>query len=323
MTVTKLAPKAKHRPPDVAPGLVPGGVKHTSATSQLDESPVRVPSSDVDAAEPPLPSGSDIAHKRASIPGVPSKSVRSALLDAVSGARTKALDPLTDGPKILARRLDEIERLVKSGETVRCVFDLDNTLFDTRGRTLHALRVYDAENGTTYAQGLTNDDMHEDGRKTAISLKLPDDVVEAIGTVWDREFWDPKNLVHDGVIESMIELAKEAQKRGAEIVFLTGRTEDHGFRPHTMAQLERVGLACPDERLLHKPRLNVRTVPYKEQEMRRLAEGATIGFFLTEGRRDMDHLTTVIEGLIGFLLDSTFEEGGPACKGVAVLPGEF
>jgi hypothetical protein len=288
-----------------------------------DESQVRVPASDVDAAELPVPTGSDIAHQRAPVAGVPTKNVRTALLDAVTGARAKKLDPLTDGPKILAQRLDEIERLVKSGEPVRCVFDLDNTLFDTRGRTLHALRVFDQENGTHYADGVTIDDMHDDGRKTAIALKLPDDVVEAIGTVWDREFWDPKNLVHDGIIPSMIELANEAHKRGAELVFLTGRTEDHGFRPHTMAQLERAGLACADENLLLKPGLHQRTAPYKEDEMRRLGSDATIGFFVTEGRRDMDHLTKVIDGLVGFLLDSTFEVGGPACKGVAVLPGEF
>lgn len=320
----------------IAPKPIPAGapiksdplqtIAQLDTLAPLDQSSVRVPSSDVDAAERPLPSGGDIAHKKAPLVGVPVKNLRAALLDNVVAARKSkapALDPLVDGPKILAKRLDEIERLVNSGETVRCVFDLDNTLFDTRGRTLHALQVFDADNGTTYAQGLTNADMHDDGRKTAIAMKLPDDVVEAIGKVWDREFWDPKNLVHDGLMASMIDVAKEAQKRGAEIVFLTGRTEDHGFRPHTMAQLARAGLACPEGGLLLKPSLDFRTAPYKEQEMRRLADAATIGFFLTEGRRDMDHLTKVIDGLVGFLLDSTFEAGGAACKNVALLPGEF
>lgn len=288
-----------------------------ATTARLDESQLRVPPSEIDAAERPVPTGSDIARKSAPLANVPMQSVRSALFDSVKAATA----PKLDGPALLAQRLDEIERLVQSGAKVRCVFDLDNTLFDTRGRTLHALRVYDAENGTSYAQGLTERDMHDDGRKTAIALKLRDDVVEAIGKVWDREFWDPKNLVHDGVIDSMIELAKEAQKRGAELVFLTGRTEDHGFRGPTMAQLARVGLACDDACLLHKPSLGVRTAPYKEGEMRRLASDATLGFFVTEGRRDMDHLSRVIDGFVGFLLDSTFEAGGPACANVPVLPG--
>lgn len=285
----------------------------------LDESQLRVPPSEADAAQRPLPTGSDIARKRAPLANVPTQSVRSALIDSVKAATAAKLD----GPALLAQRLDEIERIVQSGEQVRCVFDLDNTLFDTRGRTLHALRVYDAENGTTYATGLTERDMHDDGRKTAIALQLRDDVVEAIGKVWDREFWNPHNLVHDGTIDSMVELAKEAQKRGAELVFLTGRTEDHGFRGPTMAQLARAGLACEDACLLHKPSLGVRTAPYKEAEVMRLAEDATLGFFVTEGRRDMDHLSRAIDGLVGFLLDSTFEAGGPACASVPVLPGPF
>jgi hypothetical protein len=309
----------------VAPQVLQKTSRIVEVEQKLDESTVRVPASDVDAAERPLPTGSDIAHKKAPLAGVPSKNVHAALLDNVAAARKSApvLDPLVDGPKILAQRLDEIEALVKSGQPVRCVFDLDNTLFDTRGRTLHALQVYDAEQGTTYAKDLTNADMKDDGRKTAIALKLPDDVVEAIGKVWDREFWDPNNLVYDTNMQPIIDIAIEAQKRNAQVVFLTGRTEDHGFRAHTMLQLERAGLAGSKETLLHKPSLDVRTAPYKEQEMRRLAKDATIGFFLTEGRRDMDHLTKAIDGLVGFLLDSTFEAGGPECKGVAVLPGEF
>ena len=52
-----------------------------------------------------------------------------------------------------------------------------------------------------------------DGRETAISLGLPDDVIEAFGTFWDKEFWNPDNLVHDVPMQSMVDLIVEAQKR--------------------------------------------------------------------------------------------------------------
>jgi len=165
--------------------------------------------------------------------------------------------------------------------------------------------------------------MQEDGRKTAIALGLPDDVVELIGLVWDREFWDPANLVHDGDMAPMLDVVREAQRRGADVVFLTGRTEDHGFRGPTRDQLARVGIDVHDTHLLLKPSLAIRTGPYKEQEMRALGADAHLGFFLTEGRRDMDHLVATVPGLHAFLLDASFEAGGPACAGVPVLPRVF
>lgn len=291
---------------------VPEAAKTVAALTklrELDTSSIHPPASDIDAAERPIPSGSDLAHKQPALAGVATTTL--------FGAR------LPDARALLEKRFGEIEQLVQDGEIVRCVFDLDNTLFDTRARTLHALEVFDAENGTSHAVGLDLRSIREDGRKTAIALGLSDDVVERIGLVWDREFWDPANLVHDTLMMPMIELVKEAQRRGAEVVFLTGRTEDHGFREPSRDQLERAGILVDDAHLLLKPSLEERTAPYKEAQMRALDVNATIGFFLTEGRRDMAHLAGVIEGFTGFLLDSSFEREGPRCKGVPVLPSLF
>ena len=45
--------------------------------------------------------------------------------------------------------------------------------------------------------------------------------------------------------------------------------------------------------------------------------------FVTEGRRDLDHLKTQIPALACFRLDSSFEETGPACAGIPMLAREF
>ena len=82
------------------------------------------PHSHVDDAEPvdaPLGSGAEIARKSAPLPGIATKSVL--------GARMQALAPAS-GEVALARRLDDIEKMVKAGTRVRCVFDLDNTAID-------------------------------------------------------------------------------------------------------------------------------------------------------------------------------------------------
>lgn len=159
-----------------------------TSVALLDPSTVCVPPSDVDGAQAPLASGRDIAN--------PTSALANVKTTMVMGARCLALAQPLAGPALLAQRLDEIERLVKKGGDVWCVFDLDNTIFDTRGRTLHALHVFDRENGTSYSSGLDERSMQEDGRKTALALGLPADIVERIGTVWDREFWDPANLVY-------------------------------------------------------------------------------------------------------------------------------
>lgn len=302
----------------------------SSSAPRQDESAVIVPRSDVDAAEP-----SRGVEKNALLASSTAKSSHPGKLHNALGARMAAITGAaldashSHGLRALEKRMNEIEKMAKAGVKVRCVFDLDNTLFDTRARTLAAAKMFDEQNGTSYFKDATLDAMKLDGRETAIALGLPDAVIEAFGALWDKEFWNPDNLVHDEVMSSVVEIALEAKRRGAELVFLTGRTErfidkdgvERGFREATRAQLLRAGLPTNDEAIVLKPGLGVRTAEFKEQQLRAYEAEGAVGFFITEGRRDIQHVSTTMTELACFLLDSRLEDGGPPCHGVPVLPG--
>ena len=272
----------------------------------------------------PIPSAKDLVDKG---PPLANVAVKSPL-----GARLQALAP--SGEAALKKRLGDIAAMVRSGTKVRCVFDLDNTLFDTRHRTMFCCAEFDRLNGTHHFDGMLLGATKVDGRETAIALGLPNDVVEAFGDFWDREFWNPQNLVHDEPIQAMVDVVNECKKRGAEICFLTGRCDSfvhpqapergqESFRGPTHDQLTRAGIDVDDAHLALKPRLGVWTPEYKQGQLQAWWHDAEIGVFLTEGRRDLAYLERQLANLPCFRLDCSFEDSGPACAGIPTLQRPF
>jgi hypothetical protein len=301
---------------------------------RLDDSSFHPPHSQSDRVdvEAPIPSGAVIAQRTP--PPADAKSLLTAQVDEAKEKRAML------GARALAARFDEIEQLAKLGIKVRCVFDLDNTVFDTRYRTLWCAQEYDRRNNTNHFSQLTEetiDMIGEDGRLTARhpSLNLPDDVIEAFGKFWDREFWTPENLVQDRVIPEMLEIIREARSRGAECVFLTGRAdkfnfegEEHiqrSFRPHTLKQLNDppVSLDVDTKQLFLKPTHKHKTAPYKEQMMRGWSQDGEIGFFITEGRRDIAHAKGLLPDLVCFLLQCSFEDDKEELNNVPEIAGRW
>jgi hypothetical protein len=276
-----------------------------------------------------VPSGVASFFPAPALEGVPQKG---AFALQVSETTRATLSP---GQRALMDRLDEIEALVKSGQSVKCVFDLDNTVFDTRYRTLHCARAFDAMMGTHFFKDLTVDGVHEDGGATASALGLPDNVVDEFEKFWQREFWLPHNLVHDVPIPAVVELVKACRERGADIVFLPGRAETYvddttghteAFRADTHAQLEAAGIGVEDSALHLKPAVGEPTGPYKARLLNRLREDSVLGMFVTEGRRDTAAIQASVPDPHCFLLKCKFEppvEGPLACAGVPVLPPIF
>lgn len=286
-------------------GAVPGTVP--------DRSPPSGPG--VVATEPlapPLPSGAQLAQRSAPLADVPITTPFRARLAAL-GASGQS------GVIALALRLDEIAQLCASGQTVRCVFDLDNTLFDTRFRTLHAAKEFDRLNGSHWFDGLseaTIDQVGFDGRATAAAAGLPPAVVEAFAGFWKRSFWTPANLAHDRPIAASFELVRAAQQAGAKIAFLTGRAESWhdpnsgaptGFRADTCAQLERAGIDLADCELVLKPRPQDSTPHFKEALLRGWQAQGPIGFFVTEGKIDLAHIAPRLPEAHCFMLGCSIE----------------
>lgn len=297
---------------------------HHRPLERLDDTPSRVPSSGADPhPEPPLPSAAQWARREKASRGVPAW--------ASYVASRERPHP---GLAALDKRLHQIGKLASDGVKVRCVFDLDNTLFDTRWRTLHCARAFDGSEGSEHFAHLSDDELighiGRNGRETALALGLPDDVVERFAAYWDQAFWRPEALAHDRPMDPPLHLITEAMKRGAEVVFLTGRVERHldaqgqviGFRDASIAQLLAIGVEVRPEQLILKPDTSTRTAPFKAEVLRRFEEEGAIGFFVTEGIRDISHVREALPRSACFLLDCTFEkEARP--RGVPVLPGRF
>jgi hypothetical protein len=226
-------------------------------------------------------------------------------LKAKNTARPSRFESTGPSGKVFvhAALLDARARVAR-GERVRFVFDIDNTLMDTRHRTLAIARDFDARNGTSHFKQLTVDKIGLDARATCARLGCDAKTSEAFHRYWEVEFWNARNFVHDQPMPEIVRLAKAAHQAGAEVVYLTGRNS--GLTDTSVAQLKRAGLPNADaEHLFSKP-MGTYTPAYKAEKMTEWqSQGIHIGFFITEGRRDIAHVQQVAPSVPTLLLDST------------------
>jgi hypothetical protein len=283
-----------------------------ASTAQVVAANVSRPSEPVDAVAPPFAAAVDVV-KRPALPGVP-------VLNAVQ-ARLHARAHVVDGTAWVRAQLGRLADQVKAGTPVKVVFDLDNTVMDTRHRTLFCAQEFDRRAGTTYFAHATVDDMAGNGHDTAVALHVPPAVVDQFAMLWDELFWAPESLAHDHPIGSMVQLAQQAQAIGAEVIYLTGRVE--GLHDASVAQLRAAGLDVRDDDVICKPDLAARTAPFKAGVLHELGKSATLGFFVTEGRRDLAVLHDALPDLPLLRLDCSLEDGGVALPQVPVLPRAF
>lgn len=218
----------------------------------------------------------------------------------------RRLKPLVDGRAFIANALKDIEARAKRGEKVRVVFDIDDTLSESRARTLAVAKDWDRKHGTNFFSKLTLEQVKSSGYDTARAIGIPPAVARVFGRHWDTEFWKGERFVHDTPIREMVELAKRARKLGAEVVFLTGRVD--ALEGATIRQLKRFGLEGVDANsVVSKPDLTVRTAPFKTSWLDASAKaGYHLGFFVTESRRDIAAVQQWTKGAPAVLLESHF-----------------
>ncbi|MCA9516947.1 MAG: hypothetical protein KC635_18520 [Myxococcales bacterium] len=232
---------------------------------------------------------------------------------------TTGLGP--DGAAFLAARLGAV------AQPALAVFDLDNTLFDTRPRTLSAARDFDAARGTRWFEALTLPDVRRDGLTTARALApppLPDDVIEAFDLAWRAAFWDARRFALDAPIAAVLAWVERAREAGVGVRFLTGRTAP--YHEVSVRQLHEAGLgwvAASD--VVCKPDLSRRTAPFKAEVLRELAAEAAIACYVSEGRRDIGHIQRELPGVACVLVGCSFEDPArdPVAAGTPLLPPVF
>jgi phosphoglycolate phosphatase-like HAD superfamily hydrolase len=192
-----------------------------------------------------------------------------------------------------------------AGEKVAVSFDIDNTLVDTRGRGLAIGKAFDRANGTSYFKGKTAKHVGNDAKETAKLLGLSPEHAKKFSAFWFREFFKGENYRHDLKIRSTIELAKKAAAAGADVYFVTARTEKE--EPFTIAQLEAFGLDTDDHFVVSKPRMKDKTPEYKASELKALAERYDhVGWFITESRADIAGVQKLDTPVTSVLLETKF-----------------
>lgn len=217
-----------------------------------------------------------------------------------------------DGNAFCEAALADIRARTSRGEKVRVVFDIDDTLSDSRARTLAIARDWDQARGTHHFDGLTRGRVGHDGAETAAALKLPPDVQRDFAAHWNVEFWKGERFVHDTPIAPVVALAKAAKAAGAEVIYLTGRVD--ALEGATRKQLRSFGLPDVDAaRVVSKPGLSVRTAPFKTQWLKdSAAQGNHLAWFFTESKRDIGAVQKDLPAAPCVLLSSGFNGKGDA-----------
>jgi hypothetical protein len=222
----------------------------------------------------------------------------------------------SSGARFMLSRLRELPRRPRA----RCVFDLDNTLFDTRHRTLALARAFDREHETTCFARLTLARVGRDAAQTCERARMSLETSEHFQREWLEGFWRAENFALDRPIPSMIRWVWRAREAGAEIVFLTGRLRR--YRRATLDQLERAGLRfvrAGDVR--HKPRLSLRTTDFKARALAEILRDGFLGWYVTESRREIGFLQAALPGAPLVLLGSRLEpKAHRIARGTPQLP---
>lgn len=193
-------------------------------------------------------------------------------------------DGRPDGVAYARAVLAEIRRIKDTEPHRRCVviFDLDNTLFDTRARTRAVLEAYDP---ITFGN-LPLEKVGWNAEETCRNLNRPE-LAAAAQAHWSEAFWDGANFGHDLLMVVMAELAQEAASLQAEVFYLSGRVE--ALREASRAQILAAELPLASEdHLVLKPSVEVRTSPFKAEWLLELeASGAFVGWFATDSHKEV------------------------------------
>lgn len=238
---------------------------------------------------------------------------------AAAEARFEALT-VERGERAFAHALERTRELAAKGVRVVWGFDLDNTLYDTRARTLAIGKDFDAAHGTRYFAGLDVQDLTRigrDGAATAPLLGMSAAHAKAFAELWGREFWNPARLVHDVELPEMMARARAVLAAGGTLKYITGRAEQWtdettgrpmSFRADTLARLQKSGLPATDDALVLKPRPGGNTPLFKRDVLEKLdlEPNTVVAGFVTDTLSELVAMKHV-DAIPCFWVRTTFE----------------
>jgi hypothetical protein len=116
--------------------------------------------------------------------------------------------------------------------------------------------------------------MGNDAKETARLVQMSDEHARRFSALFFREFFKGKNYQNDTQIRSTVALAKRAAAAGADVFYVTARTQSE--EPYTIAQLSNAGLPDVDaNHVVSKPKMKDKTPDFKANELKELTESVT------------------------------------------------
>lgn len=207
----------------------------------------------------------------------------------------------------MARRLVLAARHLDAGSPAFAVFDIDNTLVDTRYRTLHVARAFDRAHGTSWFASLTLDTTGADAADTCERLGgIPASVRRRFEAAWREHFWAPESFLRDKPVPSVVAWAKRAHAEGLDVRLLTGRWA--GLEETSVRQMHRAGLRFIDStRTFHKPGPRLWTKAFKARVIAQLMSQGFVAWYVTESRLEIAHIQQRVPGAPCVLADCSIE----------------
>ncbi len=205
-----------------------------------------------------------------------------------------SIPPIQHEPQILAQVVDLVKNAdTKNGKTV-VIFDLDDTVFDNRHRTLAILRDF-AKLPTTQSEhpdvakrllAANLEQMHYDYQNSLREVGISDPkIVDAIKTWWTEKYFSNAYCLVDQPMAGSIAYVRSLYDLGAHIVYLTGRNEPN-MKKGTLESMRKLGFPMGKRTtLILKPRFEMDDLIYKKgafEQIRKL--GQVIASFENEPR---------------------------------------
>jgi hypothetical protein len=204
--------------------------------------------------------------------------------------------PLVAQASVLDRVIERVRAERAEGRQPVVILDLDDTIFDTRSRTLRILREFVAEPEVAEAypheakiiEELELADVHYHIDETMAANSIENaEFVQNASERFNRKYYSNDYLRYDRVVPGALSYVGELIRQGARIVYLTGRNAP-GMGPGTMRELaeKRFLFSGTNQvKLLMKPNAKMDDLEFKAKAFEKISKyGVVVGGFENEPR---------------------------------------
>ena len=212
--------------------------------------------------------------------------------------------------------LDRARTLAGQGKRPIVVFDLDDTLFRTAPRTAKILREFaQSMPDRPYAAALSQVSADQCGYSLDPVLKafaVPESDWPAAKQFWGQRFFSSDYVTADQPNPGAVAFVAAVQKTGAQVVYLTGRSEQMG--PGTQQALQAAGFPWDPQAstaLLLKADPSLKDVPYKVGDFNVLKAMGTVVATVDNEPGNVNAMHSVVPGAITIYLDKPHSPTAP------------